>query len=322
MKNIHWFKLGFLSMLIALISLYSLMLGFSYYSISDVINCLFYKQYIFAIMDVRMPRLIMGILCGSMFALSSSLLQGIFRNHLASSETLGINASCTLSVLLGVTLCGGGNINILYYSIIGAIAGFLITLLASITNGKLSHLRLIVIGIAISALFRSASQFMLTQQDEKLAAYLAFLNGTLYSATWSGIHLIIYPALIALLLCFCCIKQLDALLLSDEVATSIGFNVDKWKVIIIVLALLLAAIAVAGVGSLGFIGLISPNISRLIFGYSYKYNLLGSALVGSGLTILSDIIGRVILIPFDIPSGLISILIGVPYFLYIMRTMR
>lgn len=322
MNNIYWFKLSFLFTVVIIICFASLMIGFSYYSISDVIHCLLYKQYIFAIMDVRTPRLIMGVLCGSMFALSSSLLQGIFRNHLASSETLGINASSTLAVLLGVTLCGSGNASILLYSVIGAIAGFLITLFASITNNKISHLRLIVIGIAISALFRAASQFMLIQQDEKLAAYLAFLNGTLYNATWSGVHLIIYPALIALILCFCCIKQLDALLLSDEVATSIGFKVQKWKIIIITLALFLAAIAVAGVGSLGFIGLISPNISRLLFGYSYKYNLLGSALVGSGLTILSDIIGRVILIPFDIPSGLISILIGVPYFLYIMRSMR
>lgn len=321
-KNL-WIKLAILLLLVTAIAFFSLMMGFSYYSAPEVISCLFYNQYNFAISDIRLPRLIMGVLCGTMFALSSSILQGIFRNRLASSETLGVNASSILFILFGVTLWNGSNtVQILLYSIAGALAGFALTLFASISNHKISHLRLIVIGVAISALFRAGSQFMLIQQDQKLAGYLAFVNGTLYTTTWQSIKIIIYPAIILIIICFCWIKQLDVLLLSDEVAESIGFKVTKWKILTITLALMLTAVAVAGVGSLGFIGLISPNISRLIFGYSHKYNLLGTALIGSGLTILSDTIGRIILVPFEIPSGLIGIIIGVPYFLYIMRNMR
>ncbi len=322
MRNTYHLKLTLLFLVTCAICFFSLMIGLSYYSISDVINCLIHKHNVFAIMDIRMPRLVMGMLCGTMFALSGNLLQGVFRNPMASSETLGINSASTLCVLIGVSLFGGGHISVLFYSLAGALIGFVITLFASITNGRILHIRLIVIGIAIGALFKAASQFMLIQQDEKLASYVAFLNGTLYNATWDSIKLIIYPALAAITLCFCIIKHLDVLLLSEEVASSIGFKVNKWKIIIIFLALTLASIAVAGVGSLGFIGLISPNISRLLFGYAHKYSLLASALIGTSLTILSDIIGRIIIMPFEVPSGIISIIIGVPYFLYIMRTMR
>lgn len=314
-----WRKLGLLFSFVIAIGLASLMLGYTSYSLAQVMACLVYHQYNFAIIDVRLPRIIMGILCGTMFALSGSMLQSIFRNHLASSETLGINAASILFILLGVTLWGDKYT--LIYSIFGTITGFSLTLFAAITQRKISQLRLIVIGVAMSALFRAASQFMLIQQDQKLVTYLAFINGTLYSATWQNIHAILYPAVILITLCFCLSQQLDLLSLSDEIAHNIGFNVTKWKLLLILLALILTAVAVAGVGSLGFIGLISPNISRLIFGYAHKYNLLGSALIGSGLAILADTIGRIILVPFEIPFGLIGIIISVPYFLYIMRTM-
>jgi iron complex transport system permease protein len=318
-----WTKLTTLFALLLIIAVASLMIGYTFYSFPIVINCLLQKTHEFAINDVRLPRLIMAILCGTMFAFSGSLLQGIFRNRLASSETLGINAASILFVLLGITFFGDeGNGLILIYSVIGALCGFSITLVSSISRRNISHLRLIIVGVAISAFFRAASQFMLIAEDQKLAAYLAFVNGTLYTTTWHSIQTILYPALFLIGLSFCFTKQLDILLLSEDIASNIGFKVIKWKLIIIILALLLTAVAVAGVGSLGFIGLISPNISRLIFGYSHKYNLLGSALIGSILTILSDTIGRVILVPFEIPTGLIGIIIGVPYFLYIMRGMK
>lgn len=322
MKSHPILKLIILLTLVAIIAFASLMLGFSYYSVTDIGNYLIHGQYNFVIADVRLPRLVMGALCGAMFALAGSIFQVIFRNQLASSETLGINAASILFVLFGITLYGSGNANILIYSVIGALAGFAITLFASISNHKISHLRLIVIGVAISALFRAGSQLMLIQQDQKLSAYISFVNGTLYATTWHSIHLIMLPALSLIILCLCWCKQLDILLLSDEIAENIGFKVTLWKILTIILALFLTSIAVAGVGSLGFIGLISPNISRLIFGHSHKYNLPGSGLIGIGLTILSDIIGRIILAPFEIPSGLVGIIIGVPYFLYIMRSMR
>lgn len=323
MKTSPWIKLTVLSGVLFIIALASLMIGYTFYTLPVVINCLFQKSHEFAINDVRLPRLIMAVLCGTMFAFSGSLLQGIFRNRLASSETLGINAASILFVLLGITLFGGGqNVSILIYSIIGALCGFSITLVSSISKRNISHLRLIIVGVAISAFFRAASQFMLIAEDQKLAAYLAFVNGTLYTTTWHNIQIILYPALFLIGLSFCFTRQLDILLLSEDIASNIGFRVIKWKLIIIILSLLLTAVAVAGVGSLGFIGLISPNISRLIFGYSHRYNLLGSALIGSSLTILSDTIGRIILVPFEIPTGLIGIIIGVPYFLYIMRGMK
>lgn len=305
----------------------SLMLGFTYYSIADVMQTLIYKQDIngsyFAIFDIRIPRMLMAILSGSMFALSSSLLQSVFRNPMASSETLGINSASALFVLIGISLFGKfGEYGLLCYSLIGAMLGFAITLFSSLGNGKILHIRLIIVGIAIGAFFKSASQFIMTFQDEKLTSFVSFLNGTLYSATMENVSSIAIPSIVVIAITFCFIKQIDLLQLSEDVATGIGFNVTKWKIIIIFIALLLTAIATSGVGSLGFIGLISPNIARLIFGYSNKYSLLASALIGIILTICADVIGRIIYIPYEIAPGIISIIIGAPYFLYIMRKLR
>lgn len=314
--------------LVAVIICYSsLMIGITFYSISDVTNTILYNQDLngsnFAIFEVRIPRLIMGIVCGTMFALSSHLLQCVFRNPMASSETLGINSASALFVLIGVSIFGkNDNYSLLCYSLLGALLGFLIILFASISEKKVSHIRLIIVGIAIGAFFKSASQFIMTFQDEKLSSFVSFLNGTLYSATWESIEYISIPSVISILLAFMLIKPLDILQLSEDVANSIGFNVPKWKIIIIFTALTLTAIAVSGVGSLGFIGLISPNIARLIFGYSSKYSLLASALIGIILTISADIIGRIIFIPYEISPGIISIILGAPYFLYIMRKIR
>lgn len=320
-------KLIILFIIVIIVCYASLMFGFTYYSITEVIQTLIYKQDInssyFAIFDIRIPRMLMGILCGSMFALSSSLLQSVFRNPMASSETLGINSASALFVLIGVSLFGkSGEYSLLCYSLIGAAIGFIITLFSSLRNKKILQIRLIIVGIAIGTFFKSASQFIMTFQDEKLTSFVSFLNGTLYSSTLENVSSIAMPSIIAIIITFCCIKKIDILQLSEDVATSIGFNVTRWKIIIIFIGLLLTAIAVSGVGSLGFIGLISPNIARLIFGYSNKYTLLASALVGIILTISADIIGRTIFIPYEISPGIISIIIGAPYFLYIMQKLR
>ena len=255
-----------------------------------------------------------------MFALSGSLLQCVLRNPMASPDILGINSACSFFILLySIYLFKIFDLSILVCSLFGALLGFLVTIFSSVEDKKLHQTRLIITGVAVGALFKALSQFLVMQSDEKLSSIVSFITGTLYLVNWETLKQIFIPSLILSIIPFFFHKKLDILLLSDEISNSIGFNVTKWKIIIIFCSLSLAAVAVAGSGSLGFVGLIAPNISKMIYGTFHKVNLFGSVVFGAGLTIFSDFLGRILFSPYEIPVGLITILIGVPYFIYLMK---
>ncbi|WP_186644277.1 FecCD family ABC transporter permease [Fluviispira vulneris] len=307
-----------------LLSYAYLMIGVTSFSISDVWNVLAKKVDLvgadFIVGDVRMPRVIIGVLSGAMFALSGSLLQCVLRNPMAAPDILGVNSACSLFILFFTFLFPNSfDLNNIIYAIFGGCVGFFITILASLENKKINQTRLIIVGVAVGALFKACCQFVIMQSDERQSSLISFLTGTLYHSSWNSVHQIIYPACLLIFITFFFYRQLDILQLNEESAASIGFKVTKWKIIIILLALMLASIAVSGSGSLGFIGLIAPNLARILFGSSHKFNLIGSCLIGATLTLFSDLIGRIVFPPFEIPAGLVSIIIGAPYFLYLMK---
>lgn len=314
----------FMLLFFSVISLKFGILNFSFYDIRDVLlkrESDFEIQ--FVIGDVRLPRIIVGTLCGGMFALSGSLLQCVLRNPMAAPDILGINSACSFFILLFTVIFSNYlNINILFYSSFGALVGFIVTVLSSIENKKMLQTKLIIIGIVVGALFQAFCQFIIMQTDEKLSSLVSFITGTLHPVTWLTVKQILIPSFIFIPAAFIMYRKLDMLLLSDETSSGIGFNPTKWKIIIIFVALFLAGISVSGAGSLGFIGLIAPNISRLIFGNFHKYNLIGSALIGSTITVFSDFLGRILFPPYEIPVGIITIIIGVPYFLYLMKNVN
>lgn len=314
----------FIIALLVFCTLY-LMLGQVSFSINSVIHVLLKSSSVFEeqfiIGDVRLPRFIVGLLCGSLFAASGSLLQCVLKNPMASPDILGINASCMFFILLFTTILSNPlHLNSIYYSFFGAIIGFCMTLFASFQNQKIFQLRLIIIGISVSALFKTFCQFIFMQSDEHLSSLIAFFSGTLHTATWQTVNLILFPGLFLLFFCVLFLKQMDLLSLNENIAHGIGFHVSFWKCFLLLLALILAAIAVAGSGGLGFVGLIAPNISKIVFGYSYKNNLIGTYYIGGLLTCSADFLGRTIYPPFEIPAGLITIIIGAPYFLYLMKS--
>lgn len=302
-----------------------LMIGQISFSIHSIFHTLlkisttFEEQFIIG--DVRLPRLLVGSLCGALFAASGGLLQCALKNPMASPDILGVNAACMFFILLFTNVMTNPfHINSIYYSLLGAITGFLITLASSWGHQKTFQLRLIVIGIAVGALFKTFCQFIFMQSDERLSSLVAFFSGTLHMTNWHTVNQIFFPGILLLFLCFFVLKQMDIISLNDTVAHSIGFHVNFWKIIFIILALILAAIGISGSGGLGFVGLIAPNISKIFFGYSYKKNFIGTCYIGALLTCFADFLGRTVYPPFEIPAGLITIILGAPYFLYLMKS--
>jgi iron complex transport system permease protein len=319
--------LFYILLFLLLLCYFSLKFGITNYSYIHLYDAIFKKnlefENQFIIYDVRLPRIIAGALCGAAFALSGSLLQTVFRNPMAAPDILGINSACSFCILLFSTfLYKFIHMSFLISSFIGALSGFLIAIFASIENKKIYHAKLIIVGIAIGVLFKALCQFLIMQSDEKQSAFFSFITGTLYLVSWDTVYSIFIPSLFLIIISFFLHKKLDVLLLNEDVSNSIGFHITKWKIIIIFISLALASVAVSGCGSLGFVGLISPNISKILFGSFHKFNLFGSALIGAVLTVFSDFLARVLFPPYEIPAGLITIIIGVPYFIYLMKKMR
>lgn len=310
--------------LLLLTGMLSLKIGLENYSFKELYSTLIQNNSTgytnFILQEVRMPRILIGALCGMLFAISGSILQTVFHNPMAAPDILGINAASSFFILVNVyffsNLFSTSNI---YFSVFGALIGFFLALISTLERKKISPTRLIIVGIACGVLFKALCQFLIMQSDEKMSALLKFITGTLYHANWEVLQQIILPAFLFIFVAFLFHKKLDILLLQEPEAKSIGFAPTKWKVFYIFIALCLSAIGVAGCGSLGFIGLISPNIARLFFGNQHSYNLIGSGLIGANITIISDFFGRNIYPPYEIPVGLITIILGVPYFIILLK---
>nr|BFD32797.1 iron ABC transporter permease [Pigmentibacter ruber] len=310
--------------LLLFISTVSLKFGIENYSLKNIYLTLVNKnledQSFFILHDIRMPRIIIGAFCGMLFAVSGSILQSVFHNPMAAPDILGINSASSFFILLYTFYFSKFfELPTIYFSIFGAMLGFFLAIFFTIEKRQISQFRLIIVGIACGVLFKALCQFLIMQSDAKLSSILKFITGTLYHSTWKIIEQIFLPGCFFLLLAFLFLKKLDLLLLKDPDSKNLGFSPLPWKFIYILVALGLSATAVSGCGSLGFIGLISPNISKLFFGSQHKFNLIGSAFIGANITILSDFFGRIIFPPYEIPVGLITIILGVPYFLYLLK---
>lgn len=317
-----FYKITLLLLLTAIVitlSASTLMLGNNSYSFSQLwhITAADHNDY-FILHDVRLPRLIINLYCGMLFALAGSIFQAVFKNPVASPDILGINAIAIFTILIFSNLFGSPY-GVFPYALVGVIGGFGLIIALATTDKKIVTTRLIIIGLAISILFRALGQLLVIQSNEGIYNILTLLNGTSYQMSWETVAATTYPTVIFIGVCLLCARYLDVILHNTFVVKTIGMNLDFWQIFFIGLALLMSAIAVSASGSLGFIGLIAPNISRLIFGFSHRYNLYGSLLIGCILILGSDLVGRVIFYPLEIPAGIIMIFIGTPVFIFLLK---
>lgn len=317
-----YYKIILLLLLMSLVvalSIATLMFGSHQYSFNQLfsIAAANHNDY-FIIHDVRLPRLILNLYCGMLFALAGSLFQAVYRNPVVSPDILGVNAIAIFAILVFSNLLGN-QYSLFMYALMGVVSGFALTMTLATTNKKVVTTRLIVIGLGVSILFRALSQLMVLQSNENLYSVLAFINGTLYQVSWESLHLMTYPTLILIGISLLSARYLDVILVDAPVVKAIGVNLTFWQISFLGLGLLMSAVAISASGSLGFIGLIAPNISRLLLGFSHRYNLYGSLLIGCVLTLGSDLVGRTIYYPLEIPAGIIMIFIGTPIFIYLLK---
>lgn len=274
--------------------------------------------------DFRLPRIVIAVLIGAGLAVSGAILQGISRNALADPGIMGINAGAGLMVMLYISFFPTVSLGSIFFVPILALIGAgataaLIYVLAYKKDVGISPTRLILTGIAIAAGISSAMIVLtLRLNPEKYQMIATWLAGSIWGSNWKFV-LALLPWLVVLLpLAFIKAKTLDVLNLGEQTATGLGTPIEKERIKMLAIAVGLAASSVAVSGGISFVGLIGPHLARRIVGPQHRLLLPTSALVGSLLVLVSDTIGRVIVQPNQIPTGIVVSVLGAPYFLYLL----
>lgn len=299
----------------------SISLGATNISLHEIFQALFVEksglnyQIIF---NIRMPRTFVGLLVGASLALSGAILQGVMRNSLASPNIIGVSSGAGLAATIFIVLLPKQIMYLPVSAFLGAFGTTLIIYFLSYKNG-IRPLRMVLAGVAVSSLVNALINLILIFFPDRVQDTLSFTIGSLNLSLWSDVRQLLPYTIIGFVLCLLTAGKMNVLLLGDEIANSLGVSVERSRFMFIALASLLAASSVSVVGLLGFVGLIVPHMIRSLIGTDYRYMYIGSALLGGGLVIFCDTIARVLVAPIEIPVGITMSLMGVPFFLYLLR---
>ncbi|MCX5750082.1 MAG: iron ABC transporter permease [Candidatus Saganbacteria bacterium] len=320
-----------LGVILVVVSLLSMFFGSVYLSPKEVFNTVGCKvtevctSSIYAdviIWQIRFPRIILAALVGLLLALSGTILQGVLRNPLADPYILGVSgggavgAAIAMSLGLGTTLWGFSLVPLLAF-LFSLIAVFVVYNLSRV-GGRITPENLLLAGVAVSA-FCGAIISMIVIIGGDLQSIYFWLLGSLSGADWKGVLLLLPYALIGIVVGYFYSKELNALLFGDEMAMTLGVDVDRIRMFLLAVAALLAAAAVSVAGLIGFVGLLVPHFIRFLVGPHHRFLVLFSALSGMLLLVVADTIARTVLAPVEIPVGVVMAFIGAPFFLYLLR---
>ena len=269
--------------------------------------------------QIRLPRILAAILVGASLSMAGAAFQGIFKNPLVSSDLLGVSNGAGFGAALAILLSGSSVIIQLFAFLFGIIS-VSITYLISKAYKAGGLLVLVLSGVAISAFFNSLISGIkfIADPHEKLPEIVYWLMGSLASVTMDQIIMILIPLFIGFIILYLLRWQMNILAMGDEEAQSLGLNPSRIRLIIIVGCTLLTSAAVSISGIIGWIGMIIPHMARMIVGPNNKTLLLASLSLGASFLLLIDNISRVV-ISIEIPIGILTAIIGVPIFLYLLR---
>jgi len=271
---------------------------------------------------IRLPRALVGALVGAALAISGATMQSIFRNPLADPGIIGVNAGSGLGAVIALTtgLATGGLWILPIFAFAGGMTAALIVYTLSLVQGRTQVPTLLLAGVALNSFLGAVtSAIMLLGADYgEVQAILTWLVGGLRGRGQPHLQVIALPILLGILLLYAFSRDLNLLLLGEETAQGLGVNVPRTRFTLLLLASLLTGTAVSIAGGIGFVGLIVPHALRLIIGPDYRVLLPASALGGAVLLVLCDTVARLIIQPAEIQVGLITAMLGAPFFLFLL----
>ena len=285
--------------------------------------------------NIRMPRVFVAVIVGAALAVSGAIFQAVTRNELASPYVLGVSSGAGLTVLL--TLVVFPSVTIVVPVLFGGLAlstSSLLPLLAALGGtiafllvygiawkGGTSPVRLVLAGVIVNMVFQSLQRGLFFFADDLgvVQSAMAWITGSLTGTGWEQVRLAVVPAVLAIALAIAGARQLNVLLLGERTAQSLGMRVERVRFALSGVAILAASSAIAVAGIIGFFGLVVPHVVRIVVGGDYRRLMIGCVFAGPALLVTADVGARLALSPVQVPVGVVTGVVGGPYFLYLMR---
>jgi len=274
---------------------------------------------------VRFPRIVMGLAVGAALAVAGAVMQAIFGNPLAEPGVVGVSSGAALgasaAIVFGVTALGSWSIALFAFA--GGLLATLLVYFVSRANGRTEVVTLLLTGIAINAFAGAGLAFLLFVGDTASREQVVFWQlGSLNGSLWNEVLIVAVVTVAGLITALLLSRRYDLLALGERNARHLGVNVEALRIGSIVLVALLTGVAVAFCGIIAFVGLVIPHLIRMIIGPGHRYLILASAVGGGALLTLADLLARTIVSGADLPIGMLTSLIGGPFFFYLLYRQR
>ena len=270
------------------------------------------------IWNIRFPRNIVGALVGANLAVSGAILQAVMKNPLADPGIVGVSSGAGLAGVIMLIFMPAASLLLTPVAFVGAMISAGAVYALAWKNG-IRPSRIILAGVAVNAFLGSGISALLVFYSDRVQGALLWMVGGLSARSWPQVEALFPYTILGLVFALCGAKALTILSLGDETARGLGLPVERVRFTMTAVASLLAAGAVSIAGLIGFVGLVVPHIVRLMIGSDYKYLVPGSAVLGAGILVLCDTLGRIAFAPIEIPAGIIMAFLGAPFFLYLLR---
>lgn len=277
-----------------------------------------YDPQVATVYDLRFPRIIVAMLGGAATAVSGVLLQAVMKNPLADPGIIGVSSGASFIAVLITAFVPALYFYTPILAFIGGMAAFLLVYGLS-WKGGLSPLRIILVGVAVNAMFTGLMSAFNSSTGSNYSGVASIVNANITMKTWSDVRILLVYAVIGLVASLFVLGQCNLLALEDKTARSIGVNVTRTRIIVSVIAVLLASISTAVIGPISFLGLIVPHIARLLVGSNHKVLVPYSIVLGAFMLLCADTLGRTIAAPYEISASVIMSVIGGPFFIILLR---
>ena len=276
------------------------------------------------VVKARIPRTVFGILAGAALAISGGLMQSVTRNPIADPSILGVNSGASLFVVCGIAFFHlNNNMSMIWLAFIGAtLTAFLVYGLASIGYSGATPLKLALAGAAAGTALQSLVNTVMMPNTQVMDQFRFWQTGSIGGATWNDIFTMLPFLATGLIMSIILAPSLNAMALGDEMASGLGINVFVVRLTATLAGVLLCSATTALAGPIGFVGLMIPHLIRSLTGADLRWLFPMSALAGSALLIIADVLGRVFGRPGELEVGIVTALLGAPVFIYIVRKVK
>jgi iron complex transport system permease protein len=273
--------------------------------------------------QLRLPRVVLACLVGSMLAAGGTAYQGVFRNPLADPYLLGVAAGAGLGATLVIVSGHDVPAVLPVVAFVGAVGAVVLTYVLGVAGEVRDSSRSIVLaGVAVAALLTAVQTYLQQQHTAEVRVVYDWLLGSLAAATWSNVTLILPYAALSAVVLMAHRRVLDVLRVGEEEARSLGIHPERARLLIVGAATLGTAAAVSVSGLIGFVGIIVPHTVRLAAGTSYRVLLPVAMVAGGGFLVVADLLARTVEAPAEVPIGVVTALVGAPFFLFVLRSRR